>query len=59
MSGTCPASGASNPIPRFAKSDDGTSSQGRRASRENTSASVGRRPLVIGGAMSGPRQLEE
>ncbi len=35
MSGTCPASGASNPIPRFAKSDDGTSSQGRRASRAN------------------------
>ena len=34
MSETCPASGASNPILRFAKSDDGTSFQGRNASRE-------------------------
>jgi hypothetical protein len=31
MSETRPASGASNPIPRFAKTDDGTSS--RRAGR--------------------------
>ena len=34
MSATRPVSGASNPIPRCAKSDDGTSFQGRRASRE-------------------------
>jgi hypothetical protein len=34
MSETRPASGASNQVSRFAKSDDGTSFQGRRASRE-------------------------
>jgi hypothetical protein len=34
MSATRPVSGASNPIPRCAKSDDGTSFKGRRASRE-------------------------
>jgi hypothetical protein len=34
MSETRPPSGASNPTSRFAKSDDGTSFQGRRASRD-------------------------
>jgi hypothetical protein len=41
MSETCPASGASNPQHRgFAKSDDGTSSPGRRASRDNPATLV-------------------
>ncbi len=41
----------------FAKSDDGTSFPGRRASRDSSSASVGGRQLVIGGMMSETRSL--
>jgi hypothetical protein len=44
MSGTCF---------RFAKSDDGTQLPGAPREQRDISASVGRRPLVIGGAMSG------
>ena len=35
MSETRPASGASNPIPRFAKSDDGTSHEGAARAEKN------------------------